>query len=298
MLIPSRLSELLDDGIIQEICRPLKSGKEASVFVVRLRRRHHRAAKVYKDVRQRTFRQRADYVEGRQDADSRVQRAMDRGSRFGKQQREESWQSSEATALTRLHSAGVRVPQLHATGDSVLVMDLVLDNDGDPAPQLAHVHFTREQALRAHKLIMQQIARMLCSGLIHADLSEFNILMAFDGPMIIDLPQAVEAVRNNNAKRMLVRDVANVTRFCAKFAPELRRTEYAQEMWLLLEQSALRPDTPLTGRYQAARHTVDANTILREVQAAKAEAARREEIKQNRLEQQRNKAGAAGHRIR
>jgi RIO kinase 1 len=168
-------------------------------------------------------------------------------------------------------------------------MDLVVDAEGDPAPQLAHVHWSRDQALRAHQVIIRQIALMLCAGLIHGDLSEYNILLAADGPTIIDLPQAVEAVRNNNAKRMLLRDVTNVTRFLAKAAPELRRTDYGQEMWLLMEHNSLRPDSPLTGRFQAARHVVDTGIILREIAAAKAEAAKREEIRLAREEAKRAK---------
>jgi RIO kinase 1 len=281
VLIPDSLRELIDDGIIQEVLRPLKSGKEASVFVVVAEDRLC-AAKVYKDAERRTFRQRQDYVEGRKIGDSRAQRAMDRGSRFGKKQSEAAWQTAEARAMGRLHAAGVRVPRVLASADGVLVMDLVVDAAGDPARQIAHARYTHQQAIATHGIIIREVMRMLCAGLIHADLSEFNILDAADGPMIIDVPQAVEAAQNNNAKRMLVRDVDNVTRFFAKFAPELRRTRYADEMWLLYQHTSLRPDTRLTGRFQAATHVVNTDIILREIQAAKEEAAKREEIRQAR----------------
>jgi RIO kinase 1 len=286
MLIPESLRALLDDGSIQEVVRQLKSGKEASVFVV-VADGQTVAAKVYKRLEQRNFRARQDYVEGRQAGGSREQRAMDKGSRFGRKKSEEAWQDAEAAAMRRLHAAGVRVPRALANSDGVLLMDLVRGRDGEPAPQIAAARYDRDQALRMHRAIMQQVAAMLCAGLVHADLSEFNILAAADGPMIIDLPQAVDAARNNNAKRMLVRDVANVTRFFARFAPELRRTDYGNEMWLLNEHQALRPDTPLTGKFQAARGAVDAQLVLRAIDDAKREAAKREEIRQFREQKRR-----------
>ena len=289
MLIPDRLRNLIDEGFIESVVRPLKSGKEASVFVVVVEGKF-RAAKVYKALEQRAFRNRHDYLDGRNTGDSRQQRAMDRGSRFGKQQREEAWQGAEAAAMSRLHAAGVRVPQVHQHLDGVILMDLVLGADGQPAPQLATVRFTRDEALKAHGLLMHQIKRMLCAGLVHGDLSEYNVLQAADGPLIIDLPQAIDATRNNNAKRILLRDVGNLTRFFSRFAPELRRTDYGQEMWLLLESAALNPDTPLTGRFQAARQVVDAQIVLREIASAKAEAAKREEVRLWREEQKRLKA--------
>lgn len=278
MSIPEGLLALIDDGIIESVLRQLKSGKEASVFIVMAAGRQC-AAKVYKDAERRTFRQRADYVEGRRVGDSRTQRAMDSGSRFGKQQRESQWRGSEAAAMTRLHAAGVRVPRVHANADGIVIMDLVTGADGEPAPQLAQVRWTREQAVRVYHVIVREIARMLCAGLIHGDLSEYNILLAPDGPVIIDLPQAVEAAKNTQAKRLLLRDVANITRFFSRWAPELRRMAYGEEMWLLLEHAALKPDTPLTGKFQAARHIADTAIVLREIAAAKAEAAKREEIR-------------------
>ncbi len=283
MQIPQPLLDLIAQGLIQSVLRPLKSGKEASVFVV-LHEDEERAAKVYKSAERRNFRARADYVEGRRVADSRQQRAMTKGSRFGRKMNEEAWQGHEADAMTRLLAAGLRVPRLHLRDEGVLVMDLVRGRDGGPAMQLAASRFSRDEALHFHHVIIRQVVGMLCTGLIHGDLSEFNILLAVDGPMIIDLPQAVEVERNNNAKRLLLRDVANVTRFFARFAPELRRSDYGQEMWLLHEHHNLKPDSPLTGRVQRARQAVDANIILREIEAAKREAAHREEVSRWRAE--------------
>ena len=281
MMIPEPLRELLEDGVVQEVVRALKSGKEASVFVV-LVDGQYCAAKVYKAAERRNFKNRADYVEGRRVGGSREQRAMDRGTRFVKQQHEAAWQGHEASAMITLRAAGVRVPNVRQRCDGVLLMDLVLDVDGEPAPQLATGRFPRAEALGCHQEIMRAIVRMLCAGIIHGDLSEHNILLDDKGPVIIDFPQAIDATRNGSARRLLLRDVGNITRFFSRFAPELRRTDYGQEMWLLYQSSVLKPDTPLTGRFQAARHVVDTNVIMREIAAAKAEAARREEIKQLR----------------
>lgn len=282
MLIPEPLQTLLDEGIVSRVLRQLKSGKEASLYVVEADGVVC-AAKVYKEASQRAFRQRADYTEGRKVRDSRAQRAMDQGSSFGRKQREEAWQHSEADALDRLTGlSGVRVPKVLQRCERVLLMDLVCDADGEPAPQLAMLRFSREEAYKAHEALIYQIARMLCAGIVHADLSEYNVLLSSIGLVVIDFPQAVDAASNTNAKRLLVRDVASVTRFFAGFAPELRRSEYGQEMWLLYEQSALRPDSVLTGRFQAARGRVDEQIVLREIAEAKADAAKRAAIAEAR----------------
>ncbi len=289
MLIPDALRQLIDDGLVEQVLRPLKSGKEAAVFVV-IANGERCAAKVYKAAQQRNFRQRMDYVEGRNTGDSREQRAMDRGSKFGKERREAAWQGAEAAAMTKLAAAGVRIPRPRMNTGGVLLMDLVVGADDEPAPQLAMTRFTRDEAVRCHGLLVHEIARMLCAGVIHGDLSEFNILRAADGPVIIDLPQAIDAAKNNNAKRLLLRDVANITRFFARFAPELRRTDYGQEMWLLYERVALTPETRLTGRFTDARKAADTAVVLREIQAAKEEAEKRAEIKAWREEEKRKKA--------
>lgn len=289
MLLPDPLRNLIDDGVVQQVLRPLKSGKEASLFVVRVADRIC-AAKVYKEAKHRSFRQRQDYVEGRQVRNTRLQRAMDGGSSFGRQQREAVWQHAEADALGKLLAVGVRVPRVIQRAESVLIMDLVCDRYGEPAPQMAMLRYTRNDAIGAHLHLMHEIARMLCAGVIHGDLSEYNILSAAAGLTIIDLPQAVDAASNTGAKRLLLRDVGNISRFFSRFAPELRRTSFGEEMWLLHEQSVLRPDTPLTGRFQAARGHVDEQIVLREIAAAKADAAKRAEIAQARAEQQQAKA--------
>lgn len=290
MLIPDRLRSMIDDGFIRRILRPLKSGKEAEVFIVETDDGIC-AAKVYKEAYRRNFRQRQDYVEGRRSGDSRQDRAMQRGSRFGQQQRESAWQGAEADTMRRLNAAGVRIPRLRQLGEGVLLMDLVVGPDGQPAPQLGARHYGRDDAHRWHGVLVREIARMLCAGVVHGDLSEYNILHGVDGPVIIDFPQATDAARNTNAKRLLLRDVANVTRFFSRFAPELRRSEYGQEMWLLHEQTTLRPDTVLTGRFAAARGAVDAQVIMREIEAAKRDAAKRREIQAAREEQRRERLG-------
>lgn len=278
MLIPDRLRTMIEDGFITRILRPLKSGKEAEVFIVEAEGGIC-AAKVYKEAHRRNFRQRQDYVEGRRSGDSRQDRAMAKGSRFGQAKSEAAWQTAESDTMRRLNAAGSRIPRLRQLGDGVLLMDLVLGADGQPAPQLATQRFDRDKAMRWHRGLVGEIARMLCAGVVHGDLSEYNILHAADGPVIIDFPQATDAARNSNAKRLLLRDVANLTRFFSRFAPELRRSEYGQEMWLLHEQGALKPDSDLTGRFAAARGAADAAIVLREIEAAKRDAAKREEIR-------------------
>lgn len=278
MLIPDPLRDLLEQGTVRQVLRQLKSGKEASVYVVEAEGGLC-AAKVYKRLEARNFRRRDDYVEGRRSADSREQRAMDRGSRFGRRKREESWQNAECDAMRRLFAGGVRIPRPYANHDGVLLMDLVRDASGAPAPQIAAGRYDRVRALALHRAVMHQVAAMLRCGLVHADLSEFNILAAADGPVIIDLPQAVDAAANPQAKRLLLRDVANITRFFGRFAPDLRRTAYGDEMWLLHQNGDLRPETVLTGRFQAAREAVDARLVLQAIEDAKRDAARREEVR-------------------
>ena len=230
MKAPARLVPLIEEGLVDSVVRQLMSGKEAMVYVVRCGD-ETRCAKVYKEATQRSFRQAVDYTENRKVKNSRQGRAMAKGTRFGRQATEAAWQSAEVDALYRLAAAGVRVPAPHLFSDGVLLMELVVDAHGDAAPRLNDVLFTPEQARAHHATLLTEVVRMLCAGVVHGDLSEFNILLASDGPVIIDLPQAVDAAGNNHAKRMLLRDVANLRSFFGRFAPELLRADHGHEIW-------------------------------------------------------------------
>nr|MBZ4212101.1 serine protein kinase RIO [Rhodoferax sp.] len=243
MKAPRRLQSLIDEGLIDLVVRQLMSGKEATVYVVRCGD-ETRCAKIYKEATQRSFRQAVDYTENRKVKNTRQARAMAKGSRFGRQAQEAAWQSAEVDALYRLAAAGVRVPQPFNFHDGVLLMELVVDAQGDAAPRLNDLVFSPEQAKAHHATLIAEVVRMLCAGLIHGDLSEFNILMAGDGPVIIDLPQAVDAAGNNHAQRMLLRDVANLRDFFGKFAPELLGTDYGPEIWTLYQTGLLATDVP------------------------------------------------------
>lgn len=270
MKIPKRLQPLVEDGLIDEVIRPLMSGKEADVFVVRCGS-DIRCAKIYKDSVKRSFKKAAQYTEGRKVRNSRRARAMEKGSRFGRKQQEETWQNAEVDALYRLARAGVRVPQPYGCFDGVLLMELITDEDGNVAPRLNDVSMSAEQASEDHALVMQYVMRMLCAGLVHGDLSEFNVLVDEDGPVIIDLPQAVDAAANNNAQAMLERDIKNMTDYYGLFAPALLDSHYAQEMWALYEEGDLHPDFPLTGQFELDTHTADVDAVMLEIKAALAE---------------------------
>jgi RIO kinase 1 len=275
---PKRLHSLIEEGLIDSVVRQLTSGKEATVFVVRCGD-DTRCAKVYKEANQRSFRQAVDYTENRRVKNTRQARAMAKGSRFGRQAQEEAWQSAEVDALHRLAGAGVRVPRPYNFFDGVLLMELVADADGDAAPRLNDVLFTAEEARLHHATLLQDVVRMLCAGVVHGDLSEFNILLAEDGPVIIDLPQAVDAAGNNHASRMLLRDVANLRSFFGRFAPELLDTSYGLEMWDLYRRGRLTPETTLTGRFEAVAESVDLVAVMREIDDARADdAARRQRM--------------------
>ena len=278
MKIPKRLQPLVDDGLIDEVIHPLMSGKEADVFVVRCGS-EIRCAKIYKDAVKRSFKKAAQYTEGRKVRNSRRARAMEKGSRYGRQQQEETWQNAEVDALYRLAAAGVRVPQPYGCIDGVLLMELITDGEGEIAPRLNDVTMSAEQAREDHALMMQYVMRMLCAGLVHGDLSEFNVLVNEEGPVIIDLPQAVDAAANNNARSMLERDVKNMTEYYGLFAPELLDSHYAQEIWALFEDGELHPDHPLTGYFELDSHTADTDAVLREIKAVLAE----EESRRERL---------------
>jgi RIO kinase 1 len=274
MKTPARLQSLLEEGLIDGVLRQLMSGNEAMVFVVRCGD-EIRCAKVYKEATQRSFRQAVDYTENRKVKNTRQARAMAKGTRFGKQAQEAAWQSAEVDALYRLAAAGVRVPRPYNFHDGVLLMELVVDAEGAAAPRLNDVAFTPGQAHALHATLIAEVVRMLCAGVVHGDLSEFNILLAADGPVIIDLPQAIDAAGNNHAQRMLLRDVANLRAFFGGIAPELRATEYGAEIWALYQRGVLAPDTALTGRYVRAAGAVDLRSVMREIDDARAEEAAR-----------------------
>ena len=274
MKIPKRLEPLVEDGLIDAVIRQLMSGKEAMIFVVRCGEAI-RCAKVYKEANKRSFRQAVDYTEGRKTKNSRRARAMEKGTRYGRKVQEEAWQSAEVDALSRLAAAGVRVPAPHNFHEGVLLMELVTDAHGEPAPRLNDLEFSAEEALTYHALLMREVVRMLSAGIVHGDLSEYNILLGAAGPVIIDLPQAVDAAGNNHARDMLERDVANLTNYFGRSAPELLVTEYGKEIWALYEQGRLTPDVPLTGRFDRALPPVDLKSVVREIDDARAaEAAR------------------------
>ena len=274
MKAPPRLQALIEEGLIDSVQRQLMSGKEAMVFIVCCGD-ETRCAKVYKEATRRSFRQAVDYTENRKVKNSRQARAMAKGTRFGREAQEAAWQSAEVDALYRLAGAGVRVPHPYSFFEGVLLMELVADAQGNAAPRLNDCTFTPEEARQHHATLLTEVVRMLCAGVVHGDLSEFNILLGADGPMIIDLPQAVDAAGNNHAQRMLLRDVGNLRHFFGAFAPELRTTQYGPEIWSLYESGVLDPQTVLTGRYQRAAGAVDLMGVMREIDDARAQEAAR-----------------------
>ncbi|MHB1075066.1 PA4780 family RIO1-like protein kinase [Thiobacillus sp.] len=274
MKIPKRLEPLLEDGLIDGVVRQLMSGKEAMVFVVRCGD-DIRCAKVYKEANQRSFRQAVDYTENRKTKNSRQARAMAKGSKYGREMQEAAWQSAEVDALYRLAAAGVRVPTPYNFHEGVLLMELVADADGNAAPRLNDVSFTEDEALAHHRTLIGEVVRMLCAGVVHGDLSEFNILVSADGPVIIDLPQAVDAAGNNHAQAMLARDVNNLRTYFGQFAPALLKTQYAEEIWALYEHGNLNPEVELTGRFECEKPPVDLEGVMREIDDARDEKAAR-----------------------
>lgn len=276
MKIPARLQPLVDDGLVDEVLYPLMSGKEADVFVVRCGSKK-RCAKIYKDVMKRSFKKAVQYTEGRKVRNSRRARAIEKGSKFGRKQQEDTWQNAEVDALYRLVRAGVRVPEPYGCFDGVLLMELITDEEGDVAPRLNDVSMSAEQAREDHALVMNFVMRMLCAGLVHGDLSEFNVLVDEDGPVIIDLPQAVDAAANNNAQTMLERDVKNMTEYYGLFAPELLNSHYAQEIWALYEDGELHPELKLTGQFEIDTSAADVDGVMLEIKAALAEEESRKE---------------------
>ena len=270
MKTPKRIVPLVEDGVVDEVLRQLMSGKEATVYVVRCGK-DIRCAKVYKEVAKRSFKQAVEYQEGRKGRNSRRQRAMEKRSKYGRKQQEEAWHNAEVDALYKLERAGVRVPQPFGCFDGVLLMELVTSEEGEVAPRLNDVVLTREQALEDHAVMMGYVVKMLCAGLVHGDLSEFNVLVDQYGPVIIDLPQAVDASSNNNAEEMFHRDVNKIRDYYGLFAPELLSTRYASEIWSVYSEGGLSPETILTGRFQDDTEEADVDAVMEEIKAVYAE---------------------------
>ena len=283
MKIPKRIEPLVEAGLVDSVSRQLMSGKEAMIYVVRCGEAI-RCAKVYKEAKLRSFRQSVDYTEGRRVKNSRRARAMEKGSRYGRKAKEEAWQSTEVDALYRLADAGVRVPKPYNFIDGVLLMELVTDGEGEPAPRLNDVVLTAEQAREFHRALMGEVVRMLCAGVVHGDLSEYNVLLgnrdSVTVPVIIDLPQTVDAAGNAHAGGMLERDVANLAHYFGRFAPELLDTQYGKEIWSLYKSGKLRPETELTGRFERVEKAVDVGSVMRVVDDALREEAKRQLYRQ------------------
>lgn len=276
MKTPQRLMPLVNDGLIDEVISRLMSGKEADIFIVRCSD-SIRCAKVYKDAAKRSFKKAAEYQEGRKVRSGRRARAMEKGSSYGRKQQEEIWQNAEVDALSRLANAGVRVPETYGCIDGVLLMELITDGEGEVASQLGEVMMSEELAIEGHTLMMHYIMLMLCEGIVHGDLSEFNVLVDSYGPVIIDLPQAVNAAANNNAKEMFARDVNNMRRYYGEFAPDLLQTQYANEMWALFEEGNLTPNSILSGEYEGDSDSADVDSVLEEIKAVIQEEQERQE---------------------
>jgi RIO kinase 1 len=264
MKTPKRIAPLVEDGLVDEVIRQLMSGKEATVYVVRCGG-EVRCAKVYKEANKRSFRQSVDYTEGRKVKNSRRARAMEKGTSYGRKAQEEAWQNAEVDALYRLAAAGVRVPKPYNFHEGVLLMELVTDSEGNAAPRLNDLVLTAELSRKYHRILIAQVVRMLCAGVVHGDLSEYNVLVDSNGPVIIDLPQAIDAAANNHAKQMLLRDVENLATYFGQFAPELLTTDYGNEIWSLYQSSQLKPESVLTGHFERVEKPVDLNSVMREI---------------------------------
>lgn len=267
MKTPKRLQPLVDEGLVDEVIRQLMSGKEADVYVVRCGS-EIRCAKVYKEAEQRSFKQAVQYREGRKVRNTRRARAMEKHSRFGRNQEEEIWQTAEVDALYRLADIDVRAPKPYGCFDGVLLMELITDDQGEVAPRLSDVSMSADQALQDHAVVMKYVMRMLAAGIVHGDLSEFNILLNESGPVIIDLPQAVDATVNNHAQRMLERDINNITDYYARFASELAGSQYAKEIWALYDSGELNPEVKLTGLFEDNTEVADVDAVLQEIKEA------------------------------
>lgn len=275
MKTPKRIEPLILDGIVDKVDRQLMSGKEANVYIV-ICGENIRCAKVYKEANKRSFRQAVHYTEGRKVKNSRMARAMEKGTRYGRKEQEAAWQNAEVDALYKLAAAGVRVPHPYGFYEGVLLMELVSDENGEPAPRLNDLVLTDELARQYHQILIRQVVRMLCAGIVHGDLSEYNVLVDSNGPVIIDLPQAIDAAANNQACKMLERDVDNLAIYFGQFAPELRSTDYGKEIWSLYESGELHPEVKLTGQFKRSEKQADVGAVMREIDAARdADTARR-----------------------
>lgn len=268
MKMPQKFETLVHNGLVDGVVSQLMSGKEAEVYVVQSAG-ELRCAKVYKDSDNRSFSKQARYQEGRKTKNSRQARAIGKGTKFGRKELEGAWQNAEVDALQRCAAAGVRVPKIYSFAGGVLLMELILNEDGRPAPRLNDVRLTADQAIEFHRAIISQIVLMLCAGLIHGDLSEYNVLIGRQGLVIIDLPQAIDAAGNNNAAGMLLRDVANMTAYFGRFAPELLTSDYGREIWKLYATGELTPQSVLTGRFESSSLPADVQGVMREIEAAR-----------------------------
>ena len=276
MRVPGSLLPLINQGIIQEVIRPVQSGKEAEVFLV-WSEGERRIAKVYKDSQTRSFKHRADYTEGRKTRSTRDQRAISKRTRYGRQEEEQAWRATEVDIMERLQNTLVPIPRLYAFVDGVVVMELICDERGEPAPRLADVNFEPDEARELFHILLVSVQRMLCAGVIHGDLSDFNVLITENGPVIIDFPQAVDPSNNRNARKLLVRDVRNLSSFLGRYVPNLRRTRYGEEMWELYERGELLPDTKLTGKVRKKTNEVDLDALMAEIVSANEEDQRKRE---------------------
>ena len=276
MKAPKSLTSLVQDGLIDEVVNRLMSGKEADVYVVRCGS-HLRCAKVYKEANQRSFKHRTTYTEGRSVRNSRRSRAMDKKTRYGREEQEEAWQNMEVQALAQVKAAGVHVPTTYSFLDGVVLMELIVDKDGNPAPRLHDVELTPEEARTCYRALLQDVVRMLCAGIIHGDLSEYNILLGHNGPVVIDLPQAIYASGNNQAEKLLLRDIKNLTLYFGKMAPELLLMQYGPEIWSIYRKGKLSPETQLTGRFEEREKRVDLSSLLRTIEDVNLEEKKRRE---------------------
>ena len=273
MRTPQRLQPLIDAYMIDDVVGQLKSGKEAEVYVV-TSRGEYRCAKVYKEAQNRSFKQASQYTEGRKAKGSRQARAMSKKSRYGREEMESEWQNTEVEALAMLATAGVRVPKIYEYHEGVVLLEMIVDSTGHAAPRLNDVTMSAEDARKHHTTLIREAVKMLCAGYIHGDLSEFNVLLSEHGPVIIDLPQAIQSTANN-AFRLFERDINNLAAYFCRFAPEIKNTDYAHEIWKLYENGKLRPDTKLTGKFAHSTRKADITSVLNEIDAAYEEEMRK-----------------------